>query len=131
MPDQSQFTGGLQAPLQANGSGGFRRLEGDEYLSQTIAILCGSGESDNPFNDGVGVGASAIFANASDLAWRAKTRREIEDVFRDLERARLAKLRSVDFLPSEDDPAETVVSIRYLSIETNTEQEVQTSLRRA
>lgn len=130
MPAPSQFTGGLQVPIQPNSSGGLRRLEGDEYLNQTIRVLCGDPDSDNPFNTGLGVGQSAIFANVSDFAWRSKARKEIEGIFEDLEAARLAKLRSVTIEPSEDDPSEMVARIRYLSIETNTEQEVFTSLRR-
>ena len=129
MPAPSQFTGGLQVPLQANSSGGLRLLEGDEYLMQTVEILCGDGDSDNPFNDGVGVGSSAIFASAADLAWRSKTRKEIEDAFDDLEAARLARLRSVNF---EEGAAAGEVNavIRFQSIETDDELEVSTSLRR-
>lgn len=130
MATSTSFTGGIQVPVQPSGTGGLRLLDADAYIEQTVRVLCGDGDSDNPFNDGVGVGASAVFANASDTAWRSKTRNEIQEVFKDLQRANLAKLIGLELAPSRDVPEEYEARVKFLSIETNTILEVETPLRR-
>lgn len=130
MPLPSHFSGGIQVPFSSSATGGVRILEGDEYLLQLVRTLCGDGDSDNPFNDGAGVGAGAIFQNVSDFAWKAKVRQEIEDVFKVLQKANLAKLRGIEIGPTAD-ASEYAVIVAFLSIETNTTLEVDTSVRRA
>ena len=129
MAAPSQFSGGIQVPVQSDSTGGLRLLSGDEYVIQTVRILCGDGDSDNPFNTGVGVGHSAVFQAAGDTAWKTKARQEIEDVFRDLERAQVAKLRGVSLVQSNV-PEEFEALVEFLSIETNTTLEIDTTIRR-
>lgn len=131
MATTQAYSGGIQVPIEASSTGGIRLLSGDGYIRQLVETLCGDGESDNPFNTDVGIGASAIFQNSGDVAWRAKSRNEITKVFQDLQRANLAKLRNVELTPSPGSAEEFDARIEFLSIETNTTLEVDTTLRRS
>jgi hypothetical protein len=133
MPEFSGlFSGGIALPFGPDNRGGVALIEGDEYISQLIRVLASNGDSENPFLD-VGIGLRAIFQNLDDPAYQAQLRREIEAVFDDLRRAQIAKLLSVSFAPSDDpnNPAEFIATVRYLSIETATEQQVDTPIRRS
>lgn len=127
------FSGGILLPVQPNGRGGFKLIEGDDYLMQLVIMRAAPGESDNPFLD-IGIGEGAIFQNASDAGWLSVQRTKIEAFFRNLERAQLARLKKVSFRPGDEsageDPADFFATIRFLSIETNTELEVDTAVRR-
>ena len=128
--EQNPFSGGIAVPFAPDSTGGVAKVFGDEYVSQLIQVLASNSEADNPYLD-AGVALSAIFQNVSDPAWQGQVRQEIEDVFNQLQRAQIAKLLSIQMAPSEKDPNEFVASIRYLSIETNTEQQVDTTIRRS
>jgi hypothetical protein len=131
MPTEDNlFSGGIAVPFSPDNRGGIAMVFGDDYISQLIRGLASNSESDNPFLD-AGVAIGAIFQNVSDPAWQGQVRREIEAIFTDLQRAQIAKLLSVTMAPSETDPNEYVAQVRYLSIETNTEQQVDTTIRRA
>jgi len=128
-PGHGIFSGGMAVPFSPDNRGGIALIDGDDYISQLIRGLTSNSESDNPFLE-AGVAISAIFQNVSDPAWQGQVRQGIEEVFADLRRAQIAKLLSIQMAPSEEDPNEFVASIRYLSIETNTEQQVDTTIRR-
>lgn len=122
------FSGGIQLPVRASQGGGFRLLSGDDYIAQLIALQAGDGDSENPFLD-VGFALTAVFANLSDGAWKAQQQRKITELFARLQRAQLAKLVSTAW-SSGPKPGEYTVLIRYLSIETNSENETPITLRR-
>ena len=128
-------SGGLELPIQASASGGFQPLTGDAYIKQLVRVLVADGDSDNPFQD-VGFGIDAVFANLSDPAWKAQQRRKVKEVFDDLRTANLAKLDTVTFTKPGDDDAQGLVegeiamNIRFISIESNAELDVLTTVRR-
>ena len=128
--EQNPFSGGIAVPFSPDNRGGVAMVFGDDYVAQLIRVLASNSETDNPFLD-PGIAVSAIFQRVSDPAWQGQVRQEIEDVFGDLQRAQIAKLLSIEMAPSEEDPNEFVASVRYLSIETNTEQQVETTIRRS
>lgn len=131
MPSEANpFSGGIAVPFSPDNRGGVAVIFGDDYIAQLIRGLAANSESDNPFLN-AGVALSAIFQNVSDPAWQGQVRREITNIFDDLHRAQIAKLLSVKMAVSETDPNEYVAQVRYLSIETNTEQQVDTTIRRA
>ncbi len=126
----NNFTGGLQLPLQPSRSGGLRLLSGDEYITQLIQSLVADDESDNPFLE-IGLTIGTIFANLSDGGWRAQQQKRIKDLFLELERAQIAKLKSATFGDTAgNEPGTHQVTILYYSIETDTEQQVITTVRR-
>lgn len=124
-----EFSSGILIPFQANGAGGIKLVDGDDYLRQIVRVRVAPGNSDNPFLS-FGIADDAVFQNVSDTGWRSVIRRRIENFFQTLQRAQLVKLLSVAFQPSTTSPEEFDAVIRFLSIETNTEQEVKTPIRR-
>lgn len=116
-------------PVQPSGAGGFRLVFGDEYITQLVVTLSSDCDSDNPFQS-EGIALDAVFANAGDSAWKARVRRDIEGMFKKvLERQNLAKLIRLTFSAGESE-GETVATLRYLSIESATEADVDIPLRR-
>ena len=123
------YSSGILVPFQGNEAGGIKLVDGDDYLRQIVRVRAAPGDTDNPFLGG-GIADDAIFQNVSDPGWRSVVRRRIEDFFATLQRANLVKLLSVTFEPSDSVPEEYDAVIKFLSFETNTEQEVRTPVRR-
>lgn len=123
------FAGGIAVPVKASADGGFKMATGDDYILQLITVAVGDNDSDNPFQDEV-LGNNAVFQNVSDQSWRAIQRRGVQQLFNQLERAGLAKLKSVAFSDGEK-PGQHQMQIMFLSLETNTPQEVTTNIRRS
>jgi hypothetical protein len=123
------FSGGLQVPVQPDQGGGLKVIEGDQYVFQLITVLASDCDSDNPFLT-MGLGLDAIFSQLSDAGWKAQQEKKIRDVFRDLERAKIAKFLKITWQAGPG-PAEFTASVRYLSIETAKEGDVATTFRRA
>lgn len=126
---EAGFSGGMMVPAQPGQDGGFKLVAGDDYLFQLISVLASDCDSDNPFLN-IGLGLGAVFQNLSDPGWQAQQNQKIRDVFQDLQRAQIAKLLSVDFVPGLQ-PGEMTATVRYLSIETGRERELTTTLRRS
>lgn len=122
------FSGGIMVPVQPGQDGGFRLVDGDEYVSQLIRGLVADCDCENPFLR-IGMGLEAIFANVSDGGWRAQQQKKIVDVFRRLQRAQIAKLVNTEWSAGAL-AGEFNVTIRYLSIESSTEQDVAVRLGR-
>jgi hypothetical protein len=120
---------GIQVPVVPSGAGGFRLVSGDEYITQLVVTLSSDCDSDNPYQE-EGIALDAVFALASDSAWKARVRRDVEAVFRKvLERQNLAKLIRVTFEPGATE-GEYNMNLRYMSIESATEADVVVPLRR-
>lgn len=126
---ETVYSQGIMVPVQPGRTGGFRLVRGDDYITQLILVLAGDADSENPFQD-EGIGLRAVFANLSDPAWRSEVKAQIEVVFDVLHRDNLAKLADVSFLQGVV-TGEVVVRISYLSLETNTVLEVETTVRRS
>jgi len=122
------FSGGLQVPLQPSQTGGFQVISGDDYVSQLIGVLVSDGDSENPFSRD-GIGLEAVFSNLSFGGWRAKQHRKIVEVMQQLERAKIAKLVTTEWQAGPGE-GEFSITIRYLSIETDTERDVKTVVRK-
>lgn len=124
---ETGFSGGMQVPAQTGRTGGFRLITGDDYVIQLVSNLAGDTESDNPFLQ-IGLGLEAVFSNLSEMGWRVQQKQKLTDLFRDLERAQIARLISIDF---EEGDAEVDAIVKFLSIETNKIIDVRTPLRRS
>lgn len=125
---ETGFSGGLQIPIQPDQAGGFRVIEGDDYVSQLIMTLASDGDSDNPFFK-MGLGLEAVFANLSEGAWRAQQQRRIVEVFNRLSSQKIARLVGTQFTAGPGQ-GEFTIGIKFLSVETATERDVQITTRR-
>jgi hypothetical protein len=125
----TEFSGGLQVPVQIDGRGGLRLLTADEYILQLIRTKVGSSESDNPFQKR-SLGSHAIFRNSSDIVWQAQQRKEIEKVFEALAAAKLAKLKTLVLSRDPNEEGSFMATITYLSMETGTDQDATLALSR-
>ncbi len=122
------FSGGISVPVVAGANGGFKLATGDDYITQLIEVNSADADSDNPFQI-VGIGQGAVFQNVSDQAWKGLKKREMAEIFRDLKRANLATLQSIRFTDGEV-AGDFEMQVTYLSLETNTRRDVNTTLRR-
>lgn len=121
------FAQGIARPVAPNGSGALRAIQGDAYLSQIVEIMVSECESDNPFQQGLGVGADAVFAVDDDPSWKAVIRRKLEAEFKKLANANLAVFGSLIFQTQVS--GEYTAIVKFRSIETNTDLEVSTTIR--
>ena len=133
IPSMSElFTGGLSTPFEGAAAGGVRTLYGDEYLKKQIETLAADCDSANPFQD-LGIGLENVFQIKDDPSWQGKTRAAINLLFkRYFEPANLARLIKVEFQPTPEDvtgvyqsqEGDLVMNITFLSLESNTKQQV-------
>jgi len=129
MPNERQlYSGGLRAPIRPSHTGGFEVISGDDYIIQLIQMHVADSDSDNPFQD-IGFGLNAVFANLSDQGFMGQARYRTELLFRNLQKANIAKLMELTFADGEQE-GESQMTIKFLSLETNTEREVTTTVRR-
>jgi hypothetical protein len=128
-PRKPLFSGGIQLPVQASGTGGLALVEGDDYIMQLIRTNMDDCENDNPFQQDLGIAVPNLFQNMEETAWKARMRKRTDDLFRRLRRDNLAVLKSVSFKPAEDEEGAVVMTIRFRSIETNTEHDLDLSFR--
>lgn len=126
------FAQGLAVPVKADASGGFARSKSDNYISQIIETNAGDTDSENPFQIDLGAGIQAVFANVSEGAFKALQKRKIEQIFKNLSAAKLATLKSISFRDREEGEPEGnfYMIVKWRSLETNTDQEVETTLRK-
>lgn len=126
---------GMQLPVRANGRGGARMTYGSAYARQTI--LCGltPNTSRNPFQAGegveVGVSEKVVFAVNAPGA-QARARREIRAFFARARAEDIARLVSgPEGLTFDDSGSELVAKIRYIELEADREDVVETDLKDA
>jgi hypothetical protein len=111
---------------------------GDEYVKGAIQTMVADCENANPFQQDLGIAAENVFQIKADARWMGRTRADITRLFSDyFEPANLAKLLRVEY----EDPSatgetqqvsgqsdgEVVLVITFLSIESNTEQQLKLS----
>lgn len=126
---------GLAIPVRLNGRGGAKLLSGSAHTRQTIRAGLTPNTSRNPFQagDGVEIGISEriVFANNVPGS-RALARREITRFFARLRVEDIAKLApGTEGLTFNDAGSELVARIRYVDLEADREDEVESNLRDA
>lgn len=129
MPDRNPtFAQGIARPVQQDGHGSLRTVIGDDYLTMLVQIMVQDCESNNPFQQDLGVGVDAVFGLDSDIAWKGLVRRRLEAEFRIFNKLNLAKFGSLEFRQG-DVEGEYLAVVKFRSIETNTDLEVTTTVR--
>ena len=131
IPKMSElYTGGVSTPFMSGADGGLRMLYGDEYVKKQIESLASDCDSVNPFQ---GIGLENVFQIKDDPQWQGKTRSAVTLLFkRYFEPANLARLVRIEFQenPTSDNgvyhaaDGDMVMIITFLSLESNTEQQV-------
>lgn len=120
---------GLALPFQASGEGGLKVMTGDEYIIQLVRTYAADCDSDNPFQNDMGIGLEAVFQVSSDPAWKGQVRRKMQQMFKQyLERTNLAVLKSVNF--TKDTEGEETMNVVFISVESNEELAVSIPIDR-
>lgn len=115
---------GLTLPFQANGRRRLRVSGGNEQLRKIILLNLGDLESENPFQDDLGLGGDLIFAvNNEEL--RSDLKLRIDALFRRLLVEDRAKLRKEPTFEIFQEAQELVVNIEYINIEENRAEEIE------
>jgi hypothetical protein len=124
---------GMSLPLRANGRGGARLIYGSAYARQTILAGLTPNTSRNPFQAGegveVGISEKVVFAVNAPGA-QAQARREVRAFFA---RARVEDIATLvpgtEGLAFDDTGAELVAQIRYIELEADREDVVESDLK--
>lgn len=107
---------GIAIPFSADGRGRIALVSGDDQLQKIIAMNLSDCQSDNPFQDDLGIGADMVFAIAS-TKLRADLKRRITVLFRRLQLQDRARLAAAPTFEIDDKQQELNVDINYVNIE--------------
>jgi hypothetical protein len=125
----------MALPVKANGRGGARLIYGSAYARQTILAGLTPNTSRNPFQAGagveVGISEKVVFAVNGPGA-QSRARREIRAFFARARAEDIAKLVSgPEGLAFDAPEAELIAKIRYIELEADREDVVETDLKDA
>lgn len=126
---------GMALPVRTNRRGGAFLVEGTPYLEQTIRSGLTPNHNRNPFQAGggieIGLSERVIFAPLAPGA-RNLARRGITRFFARLRADDLARLSpGSEGLKFSDVDGELVANVRYVDLEADREDEVQSNMRSA
>lgn len=126
---------GMAVPVRSNRRGGAQLIEGTPYTEQVIRVGLQPNTSRNPFQagDGVEVGISErVIFSVNDVSAQAQARSEIVRFFARLREADLARLSSgSEGLSMQSDGETLSVTVRYVDLEADRENEIETNLKDA
>lgn len=111
---------GLALPVGPGPWGGLRLARGDEQDRNILALILGSDENDNAFQQGIGVGESMIF-DINDPIARADILARVRRVFDKFERLKRFALRE-DTLRWSSADGEMVLEFMYVNLESDDER---------
>ena len=112
---------GLRIPLGVNATGGTATVEGDEQASKIILMALGDNDSDNAFQQDLGLGSRAVF-RLNSASFRAWVENRIKTLFEEFERLRLYKLDETTVEWSRPGEGEARIDFKYLNMESDEEQ---------
>ena len=110
---------GLKVPIGVDITGGAAWVDGEENDRKTIFTALGDCDSENAFQQGLGLGIGMIF-DPSDETVRAKILRRLKSIFRVFEEADRYKLLTETISWSRKE-GELTLEFRYLNLETDEE----------
>lgn len=112
------MTVGLAIPVGVNTHGGARLVSKDVQARKIIGLALSDLDSDNAFQQGIGLGADMIF-DPSQPTFRAKVRQRLIQIFDDFERKKLFSLvrRSIKF--AKDSEGEQTLSLQFINLESD------------
>lgn len=115
---------GIQFPFQADAYGRLAIVDGEENLRKIILLNLSACPSANPFQD-LGIGLEAIF-DLNDESVRARLANRVKQVFKRLAAQGRARLATgyPRFQINPFDTAELLIEVKYINLETRTEEEM-------
>lgn len=114
---------GLKIPMQANSSGGFATVDGDDNDAKIIKLYLSDGDNENAFQQDITLGVDMIF-DILDPLMRARIRNRIERIFDRLKAENRFDLLRNTFQWDETNASEgeLILSFRYLNLESDEEK---------
>lgn len=112
------MTTGIALPVGVNTHGGVRLVMGDEQAQKIIGLALSDLDSDNAFQQGIGLGADLVFDPASPT-FRAKVRQRLFNIFEEFERLKLFRLvrRSIRWTKAVE--GEQTLEFAFINLETD------------
>lgn len=114
---------GIHVPITSR-NGRMALSTGDDYIESLIINSLGSGESTNPFQDGLGLSESIIFS-INDGLTEGDIRKRTQAVFKSLEDSQLAEFEDVKF---RTETSEKFMDVFYRNLETGVRVELEVPL---
>jgi len=111
---------GLQVPVGVDITGGTAWVSGEENDRKTIFTALGDCDSENAFQQELGLGIGMIF-DPNDETVRARILRRLKNIFRIFEEADRYKLLTETILWSSVE-GELTLEFKYLNLETDEER---------
>jgi len=119
---------GLKVPVGVDATGGTAWVSGEENDRKTIFTALGDCDSENAFQQELGLGVDMIF-DPLDETVRARILRRLKDIFRIFEEADRYKLLPETISWTEGD-GELTLEFKYLNLETDEERTTPSCWRR-
>jgi hypothetical protein len=114
----------LAVPIEIGSKGSVRIVQDDDHVKQLVRTALGVNTSENPFQQGIGLGDRFIF-DIDTVGDRAKLEARINVVFANLQRQRIARLAPGKELTIEKTKeGELEMTISYVNLETDRVDEV-------
>ena len=114
---------GLKIPVGVNAMGGVALLEGDDDAMQAIKIALTDCESENAFQQDLGLGSGMVFAN-NDSMLRARILNNLRSIFNQFQKEKRFKLLE-NTIKWKDAEGELTLEFRYLNMESDQEKPFQ------
>jgi len=109
---------GIAIPFQANGRGRLLLVSGEDQLRKIILLNLMNLESDNPFQQDIGLGGEMIFAVQSNEL-KGELRRRVNAFFRRLQLQNRARLAKPPVFEERPESQELEMIISYINLEDN------------
>lgn len=126
---------GMAIPVRTNGRGGAKLIVGSPYARQVVLVGLTPNTSKNPFQAGagveVGISEAPVF-QVNDAGAAGRARRGIVRFFARIRADEIARLSNgEEGLRFDDSGDELVARIRYVELEADREDEIESNLRDA
>lgn len=119
---------GLSVPMGVSPTGGMATVSGQDNNDKIIRLALGSGDNENAFQQDVCLGDDHVF-DIADPAFRGHILNRIRKIFERFERQKRFKLLPETVEWSEGAEQETVLTFRYLDLESDETSEFTDSFR--
>jgi len=119
---------GIAVPGRPNASGGTLLSRTEDQDASIIKVALGDDNNDNPFQQGIGLGLSAVF-DLNDEQIRPLILARLIPLFQRLEAQKRYKLRRETLQWEQGNEGELVLSFKYVSLEADEEREFRQSFR--
>ncbi|MGD9749374.1 MAG: hypothetical protein AB7W59_00100 [Acidimicrobiia bacterium] len=109
---------GLALPVRVAPWGGVALIEGDDNDHKIISLALGSDDSENAFQQDIGLGEAMIF-DVSDPQLRGRIVAKIRNIFRRFEVQKRYRLLGETMRWQPGEPGELVLEFKYINLESD------------